>query len=309
MARSHAPAAWGLFAAGELVKAPLLMPERTSPLEASDTSPNPGTTGQGTGLEWLLAGLLVLGLLSGGFLFLRHARRDAELERAFWVVGHKAFSVAERQAAFQQLVAAGNVEWRGAYLGGLNLADFKLPGVDLHDSDMEGSNLVHATLSRARVRNVRLALADLTDADFSEADVTASNLFKAHLARASFRQARLRGAVLEQVNATDAVFLAADLGEAQLLMADLTGANFTSADLTGASLEAAVLRRANLTFTLMAGVDLKDADFTDANWWRARRLTSEQLAWLNKSFPPTANAPAGLRQDYEAWLKESAGRR
>jgi hypothetical protein len=33
-----------------------------------------------------------------------------------------------------------------------------------------------------------------------------------------------------------------------------------------------------LVFTLMAGVDLKDADLTDANWWRARRLTSEQLA-------------------------------
>ncbi len=284
------------------------MPEHDGPSELSD-APGPAPVRRAAWLDWLLAGLLVLGLLAGAFLFLSNARRNAELERAFWVAGHKSFSTPERQAAFQQLVAAGNKEWRGAYLGGLNFADFKLAGVDLHDGDMEGSNFARAALTHARLRNVRLTLADLTDADLSEADVTASNLFKAHLSRASFRQASLRGSVLEQVNATDAVFLAADLGEAQMLMANLTGANFTSADLTGASLEAAVLRHANLTFTLMAGVDLKDADFTDANWWRARRLTSDQIAWLNKSFPPSGDAPLALRQDYEAWLKEMAGRK
>lgn len=259
------------------------------------------------GLEWLLAGLLLLGLLAGAFVLLQRSRVNTELERAFWVVGHASFPMPQRQAAFLQLVAAGNTEWRGAYLGGFDLPDFKRPGVDLHDSDMEGGNLARASLTGAQMKNVRLAFADLTDADLAEAEVSGSNLFKAHLTRASFRQARLRGTVLEQVKATNAVFLAADLGEAQLLMADLTGANFTSADLTGASLEAAVLRRANLTFTLMAGVDLRDADLTDANWWRARRLTAEQLAWLKQRFPPTPAAPEALRKDYAAWLNETTG--
>lgn len=285
------------------------MHERAIPPEDFDDLRQSGRVRRTAGLEWLLAGLLVLGLLAGAFHFFRQSRLNAGLERAFWVVGHASFPVPERQAAFQQLVAAGNKEWRGAYLGGFNLADAKLPGVDLHDSDLEGGNFARASLGRARLKNVRLAFADLTEADLAEADVTASNLFKAHLSRASFRQARLRGTVLEQVSAPDAVFLAADLGEAQLLMANLTGANFTSADLTGASLEAAVLRRANLTFTLMAGVDLKDADLTDANWWRARRLTSEQVARLRKNFPPSADAPPALREDYEAWLKETAGAR
>lgn len=284
------------------------MHEHSLPPEDFDALRQSARVRRTAGLEWLLVGLLVLGLLAGVFAYLKQSRVNAELERAFWVVGHAGFPVPERQAAFLQLVAAGNAEWRGAYLGGLNLADFKRPGVDLHDSDLEGCNLARASLAGARLKNVRLALADLTDADLAEAEVSASNLFKAHLTRASFRQARLRGTVLEQVKATDAVFLAADLGEAQLLMADLTGANFTSADLTGASLEAAVLRRANLTVTLMAGVDLKDADLTDANWWRARRLTSEQLAWLKQRFPPTAEAPAVVRKDYEAWLKEEAAR-
>ncbi len=285
------------------------MPEHSLPPEDYDDLRQPGQVRRAAGLEWWLAGLLVLGVLAGGFLFLKQARLNAGLERAFWVVGHASFPVPERQAAFHQLVAAGNKEWRGAYLGGFQLADIKLPGVDLHDSDMEGSNFARASLVRARLKNVRLAFADLNEADLAEADVTASNLFKAHLARASFRQARLRGTVLEQVKATDAVFLGADLGEAQLLMADLTGANFTSADLTGASLEAAMLKGANLTFALMAGVDLKDADFTDANWWRARRLTSDQITWLKKNFAPTDNTPATLRQDYQAWLKEGAGRK
>lgn len=159
------------------------MHEQAIPPEESDDLRQSSRVRRTVGLEWLLAGLLLLGLLAGAFVSLKKSRVNAELERAFWVVGHASYPVPERQAAFQRLVAAGNKEWRGAYLAGLNLADTKLPGVDL-----------------------------------------------------------------------------------------------------------------------------RDADFTDANWWRARRLTSEQIARLHKSFPPSAAAPPALRQDYEAWLKETAGR-
>lgn len=61
------------------------MHEHDSPSGLCDEPLNAGPARRAAGLEWLLAGLLLLGLLSGAFLFLSHARRNAEVERAFWV--------------------------------------------------------------------------------------------------------------------------------------------------------------------------------------------------------------------------------
>jgi hypothetical protein len=48
--------------------------------------------------------------------------------------------------------------------------------------------------------------------------------------------------------------------------------------------------------------DLKDADFTNSNWWRARGLTTAQLEVLKKEFVPTEDAPVTLKEDYREWL-------
>ena len=49
------------------------------------------------------------------------------------------------------------------------------------------------------------------------------------------------------------------------------------------------------------GADSTDADFTNANWWRARGLTTKQIELLKKKFAPTATADPALKKDYAQW--------
>jgi hypothetical protein len=64
------------------------------------------------------------------------------------------------------------------------------------------------------------------------------------------------------------------------------------------------LKSANLNQTRLNGANLKDADFTDSNWWRARGLTSQQVGALQKYFAPRPNADEALRRDYAEWRRE-----
>ena len=231
------------------------------------------------------------------------ARRQSGSEHQFWVVGHANYPARERGEAFLALVAAGNKEWRGAHLDGLKLGGVSLPNADLHGADFNSSDLSRASFIGAKFARAKLAQTDLSETDFTEADLAGADLLQAQLKRAQLRRANLRGAILEQAEAQDAMLIAADLSDAYLLMANLSGANLGAANLNGASLEAAVLKQANLSLTRLTRANLKDADFSDANWWRARGLASDQIALLVKKFPPTEKAPAALRDDYQAWLK------
>ena len=91
--------------------------------------------------------------------------------------------------------------------------------------------------------------------------------------------------------------------DADLLMARLSGSDFSGADLSGADLEAAEFQGANLAGARLAETNLTDTDFTDCNWWRALGLSAETLERLRKEFPPGANTKAGLKRDFENWLK------
>ncbi|MBI3878137.1 MAG: pentapeptide repeat-containing protein [Verrucomicrobia bacterium] len=255
---------------------------------------------------WLLFGAaLALLLLSNLWLArqsLNSARR-ADYEHYFWVVCHKEFPAGDRVEAFLALAAIGNKEWRSAHLYGLNLQSAVLPDTDLAEADFNCSNFTRATLAGARLTHARLQQADFTGADLSRTDLSGAQLYKATLKGAKLLRANLRGAILQEAEAQDANLLAADLSDAFLLMANLTGANLTGVNLSGATLEAAMLRGANLSLARLSGTDLKDADFTGANWWRAQGLTTEQLAWLKKKFPPDEAAEPAQRADFENWLK------
>jgi uncharacterized protein YjbI with pentapeptide repeats len=91
-----------------------------------------------------------------------------------------------------------------------------------------------------------------------------------------------------------------------MLMANLNGANLAGADLAGANLEAAVLKGANLSLARLNSANLKDIDLTNCNWWRARGLSSEQIAMLKEKFPAGEKSTASLREDYQSWLKTAA---
>ncbi len=248
-------------------------------------------------------GVLVLIFLLGGNLWWdkrsQTSAQRAEEEHQFWVVCHGEFPAQERVAAFLELVAAGNKEWRAAHLYGLNLEGVFLPDADLHGADFTGSNLAGSIFAGANFAKGRLQQTDLTEADLSRANLAGTGLYKVVLKRAQLRQANLRGAGMQEAEAQNASLQAADLSDAYLLMADLSGAN-----LSGANLEAALLRGANLFLTRLSGARLQDADFTDSNWWRVRGLASDQIALLKRNFAPTAEAAASLREDYENWLKK-----
>lgn len=253
-----------------------------------------------------LSALLLAGLLTWNFWIIHRAevlRQETSREHRFWVLGHGSYPARQRAEAFVELVSAGNKEWRGAHLEGLPLDGVSLGGADLQYADFKGSSLGKAALVGTKFYKSKLQQTDLTEADLGEADLSSTDLFKAVMRRTKLRRANLRGASLEQIDAREAAFTAAQMSETYLLMADLTGANLSAADLTGANLEAAILKGANLSLARLSGVNLKDADFTDSNWWRARGLTSEQLATLAKSFAPSEKSPAALRDDYAAWLK------
>lgn len=256
----------------------------------------------------LVAALAVLTAnvwLAGGLV---REQRSASRERDFWLLCQPGSTPQERETAFRHLVAAGNREWRSADLRVLNLAGTAMPGADLQNAMFMRTNLAGANLYGAKLARCALDLADLTGAELSQANLAEARLLQAILKGATLRRANLSAANLAQVEAENADFILADLSDADCLMANLSGAKLIGANLSGAKLESANLKGANLSMARLDGAELKDADFTNANWWCARGLTTEQVATLKKKFAPTATADPAFKEDYARWSGEPAAR-
>jgi uncharacterized protein YjbI with pentapeptide repeats len=285
----------------------LIMNEKSSPPHSDIVCDTPPT--RRSVFRLAIAGLLIGLVVTAGVLTvniwllgrLAEQQRLGSREHAFWVLCQPGHAAAERASSFLQLAAAGNKEWRSADLRELNLAGLKLPGADLQGALFHNANLAGANLAGAHITKGSFAQADLSGADLSEADLSEMQLYRTKLNQANLRRAKLRAAYLQEAQAEKADLMVADLSDADCLMANLTGAKLNGANLTGAKLEAAVLRGANLSLARLDGANLKDADFTNANWWRARGLTSEQIDLLKKKFAPAENAEPALKQDYEKW--------
>ena len=262
----------------------------------------------GTQLAVWIMFAAILALLTVNVWLIAHWMQQQRLssrERAFWVLCQPASPAVERERAFRQLVAEGNKEWRSADLHELNLAGIACPGADLQGAMFVRSTLVGANLARARFCSGSLEQADLSNADLTQADLSETQMLRAILKKSNLRRARLRAASIEQVQAENADLMLADLSDANCLMANLTGAKLDGANLSGARLESAVLKGASLSLTRLEAANLKDADFTNANWWRARGLRTDQIGFLKQKFAPTDDADPTSRRDYKKWLGES----
>jgi uncharacterized protein YjbI with pentapeptide repeats len=253
--------------------------------------------------------ILALILLLAGNLWLfkqwRTASRARRNEHSFWVVSHRESPPQERYDAFLELVAAGNKEWRSAYLSELDLSGVYLPNADLQWTDFRATKMSKATLVGASLSKGRLQQADLSGADLTRANLSGADFYRALLSHTRLRQANLRGAALQEAEVIGADLWAADLSDSYLLMAKFNQANLSGANLSGANLEAVLFKQANLNLALLNGANLKDADFTDSNWWRARGLTESEISLLKKRFAPGPRSDAALRTDYQSWLKMS----
>lgn len=236
--------------------------------------------------------------LAGGLV---QQQRSASRERDFWLLCQPGSTPLERETAFRHLVAAGNREWRSADLWQLNLAGVALAGADLQGATFLRTNLAGANLAGAVLRKSNLELADLTGADLSQANLREARLAQALLRGATLRRANLGAGSLAQAQAENADFSAADLSDTDCLMARLDGAKLRGANLSGARMASAVLKGADLAEARLDGADLTDTDFTNANWWAARGLTTAQLGELKKKFPPTAQSDPALYADFERW--------
>lgn len=258
---------------------------------------------------WGVAAMALVGVLVTWNVWVLHQGRLANLratvEHHFWVVGHENLPARDRAESFMSLVEAGNVEWKGAHLDGLQLAGVRLGHTMLQWADLHNCDLSRAVFAKAKLYKAKLQQSDLTEADFDEAELASADLYRAQMKGVQMHAANLRGAMLEQADASNGLFVGAQMADGYLLMVNMTGANLSAADLSNANLEAAILKGANLHLTRLSGANLKDADLTDANWWRARGLTTEQVATFTQKFPPSSHAPAALVKDFADWQKSA----
>ena len=287
------------------------MPENPSiqdgaiPLERANER-NGNLVRRATWTAAFVGGVVLCALITANlWLILAHLDLSARYDHAhlFWTLCHDGSTPAKRSDTFLQLVAAGNTEWRSARLTKLQLHSADLENVDLRYADFSETDLSDARLTGSRLNGSRFQLARLTGADLQQADLAETQFLKADLSGTKLRAAKLIAASLEQANLKGADLVLADLSDAYLLMTDFSNANLTGANLSGANLESAVLRAADLSLTRLNGANLQEANLSDSNWWRARGLLSDQIADLQKRFPPSEKADASRQNDFALWSK------
>ena len=130
----------------------------------------------------------------------------------------------------------------------LNHTDLK--GTFLFEANLSGANLIEAQMSGTNLNGANLSGANLSGADLSEAkldytDLSAANLSGANLSGAVLADAQMSGAFLSEANLTGAYLSRADLDKANL---------------SGANLSGAYLGYAILVETVIADVDLSNAE-------------------------------------------------
>ncbi|MBI4952524.1 MAG: DUF2169 domain-containing protein [Myxococcales bacterium] len=160
---------------------------------------------------------------------------------------------------------------RGRDLRGIDLSGANLDDALLSHADLSGATLVGASLRGAVLWKTKLADADLSGADLTQANAAAAVaprviLRGAVLELGFFEGADLTGADLGGATGEYPVFAKAELGRAKLAAAALPHADFTEAGLERASLVGASLPRATFEGCRGRGLDLSDADLTNARF-------------------------------------------
>lgn len=138
-------------------------------------------------------------------------------------------------------------------LRGASLVGAKLSSVDLSGADLEGANLTGASLSNANLSGANLTGASLFRARGTGTNFSGANLDDADLRESWFEVANFSDASLQRVHISTEDFSADFRG----LGAGLPGSTFSRADLRRASLSA---------------VDVRGADFREANLDKATML-------------------------------------
>lgn len=124
---------------------------------------------------------------------------------------------------------AGERNFRGARMEGIELNDVNLSGIKLNGAILRKASFRGACLAGAKLRGANLYKADLQGADLRKA-----NLREANLDAADLRKADLGKAVLQRAHLNDTDLRKANLYKAKLNHADLSGATVTDEQLADA---------------------------------------------------------------------------
>jgi len=228
---------------------------------------------------------------------------DQRVEHLYWILTRPGTTPDQRTEAFQRLVAAGHADWKAAQLSDLELEKVVLNGISLRDARFNSCNLRKAQMRNVDVTRGGFLTCDLTEADLSAAELRECQLFKCTIRKTNLQRANLTRGSLEQSLLTDATFTLATMPEAVLLQAVFTDCNLSGVDLSAADLTDAKFMRTDLRLARLTKAQLRNTDFTDSNWWRARGLTALAIQAYKVRFPPSKKASEEFRQDYELWLK------
>jgi uncharacterized protein YjbI with pentapeptide repeats len=247
-------------------------------LAASVERGSPAKVGSELGRSLLVAGLLAF---------------------AVWFVGDLRRPIEERKAL--QVTLGLQQKMPGIDLHEEDLDDFNLAGRNLEGADLEGAHLGEANLIGTNLADANLANADLVGADIKEADLSGADLSHAELQDVEATKVDLHGARLLDVDLSGADLSGADLRRSCLAEGSLVDASLPDAHLEGAALTDADLKGARFWFDLrhayLRGIALDGAEHTLAASWppdfadRAQELTAPD----HSSPPAVATAPRGLR--------------
>jgi hypothetical protein len=119
--------------------------------------------------------------------------------------------------------------------------------------DLNGVNLINASLSGVDLTEADLLEANLAGADLTEADLSKAKLVGAYLGGANLNGANLFMANLSQANLVRANLIQADLIQASLFETYLGWANCSGADLSGTDLRGATLLKTDFTRAQLTG--------------------------------------------------------
>ena len=191
--------------------------------------------------RFVFAALIITIVCSSWYIVTRQDNTQS-LADDFWTVHHDDAMPQVRTAALLRLLAAGNEQWEGANLSGIDLSNLRLVDVNIQNAQMNQVKLGGAVLKAADLRGTTLEASDLTDVDLTDAKLDETSFLRSTLDGINFTSAGLRKSSLEQVFAMEAIFQGADLSESYCLMADFAGSNFQDANFTNSHLEAAIFQ-------------------------------------------------------------------
>jgi hypothetical protein len=138
------------------------------------------------------------------------------------------------------------------------------------EPDLRGAILFNTNLQRATLHKAKLSKANIAGANFTEANLQEALLIRADLTIAKFSRANLSAANLLGANLRGAILYNTKLSQANLQEASLQGANLQGASLQGASLFGANLQAVNLDGANLAGANISGASLIGANFTQAR---------------------------------------